>query len=70
MSYNLIKKSKLNVYSMVKNGTIAVVTLFGCGMFFVMKNIMIAFPIALTYTVMGRQNLQVKTINKIIKIII
>ena len=70
MRYNIAKKLNLNIYSMVKNGTIAVVTLLGCGIFFGVKNIMIAFPIALTSTVMGRQNLQVKTVNKIVKIII
>ncbi|CDM69020.1 putative membrane protein [Clostridium bornimense] len=70
MSHNIIKKSNINVYSMVKNGTIAVITLLGCGIFFGVKNIMIAFPIALTSTVMGRQNLQVKTVSKIIKIMI
>ena len=70
MSYNIIKKSNLNTYSMIKNGTIAVVTLLVCGIFFGVKNIMIAFPIALTSTVMGRQNLQVKTMNKIFKIIV
>lgn len=70
MRYNIAKKLNLNIYSMVKNGTIAVVTLLGCGIFFGVKNIMIAFPIALTSTVMGRQNLQVKTVSKIIKIMI
>lgn len=69
MVKNLIKKSKINVYSMVRHGSVAVITLFLVGMFFGVKNVMLAFPIALTSTVMGRQNFQVKTFNKAMTII-
>ena len=41
---------------MLKNGTVAVITMFGVWILFGVKNIMIAFPIALTSTVLGRQN--------------
>ncbi|MEW8993359.1 FUSC family protein [Clostridium sp.] len=69
--YNkLVKKFNINTYSMIKHGSVAVITLFGVGILFGVKNIMIAFPIALTSTVMGRQNFQVKTFNKAIKIIL
>ncbi|HBL07096.1 MAG TPA: hypothetical protein DDZ33_09275, partial [Clostridium sp.] len=69
--YNkLVKKFNINTYSMIKHGSVAVITLFGVGILFGIKNIMIAFPIALTSTVMGRQNFQVKTYNKAIKIIL
>ncbi|WP_346935002.1 FUSC family protein [Clostridium sp.] len=69
--YNkLVKKFNMNTYSMIKHGSVAVITLFGVGILFGVKNIMIAFPIALTSTVMGRQNFQVKTFNKAIKIIL
>ncbi|MBE6059178.1 MAG: FUSC family protein [Clostridium sulfidigenes] len=69
--YNkLVKKFNINTYSMIKHGSVAVITLFGVGILFGIKNIMIAFPIALTSTVMGRQNFHVKTFNKAIKIIL
>lgn len=66
----LVKKFNINIHSMLKHGSVAVITLFGVGILFGVKNIMIAFPIALTSTVMGRQNFQVKTFSKAIKIII
>jgi uncharacterized membrane protein YgaE (UPF0421/DUF939 family) len=66
----LVKKFNINTYSMLKHGSVAVITLFGVGVLFGVKNIMIAFPIALTSTVMSRQNFQVKTFNKAIKIIL
>ncbi|WP_346930044.1 FUSC family protein [Clostridium sp.] len=69
--YNkLVKKFNINTYSMIKHGSVAIITLFGVGILFGVKNIMIAFPIALTSAVMGRQNFQVKTFNKAIKIIL
>lgn len=55
---------------MLRNGTVAVITLFGIGYFFGAKNMMLAFPIALTSTVLGRQNFYVKTLSKIITILI
>ncbi|MBC5627065.1 FUSC family protein [Clostridium sp. NSJ-49] len=55
---------------MLKNGTIAVLTMFGVGILFGEKNIMLAFPIALTSAVLGRQNFKVKTFNKTIRIIL
>ena len=61
MLKSLIKKYNDNVYSMLKNGTVAVITMFGVWILFGIKNIMIAFPIALTSTVLGRQNFYVKT---------
>lgn len=66
----LVKKFNINIHSMLKHGSVAVITLFGVGILFGVKNIMIAFPIALTSTVMGRQNFQVRTFSKAIKIII
>jgi len=66
----LAKKFNINTYSMLKHGSVAVITLFGVGILFGVKNIMIAFPIALTSKVMGRQNFQVKTFSKAIKIIL
>ena len=62
-------KYKLNVDSMIKNGSVAVITMLGVGIIFGMENIMIAFPIALTSTVLGRQNFYVKPISKVINII-
>lgn len=70
MFENLIKKSKLNVHSMIRHGSVAVITLFSVGILFGPKNVMLAFPIALTSTVMGRQNFQVKTMSKALTIII
>ena len=67
---SLIKKYNVNVYSMLKNGTVAVITMFGVWILFGIKNIMIAFPIALTSTVLGRQNFYVKTFYKVIWLII
>lgn len=69
MINNIIKKSNINIYSMLKHGTVAVITLVGISLLFGVKNIMLAFPIALTSAVLGRQNLQIKTTNKIVKII-
>lgn len=60
----------INTYSMLKNGTIAVLTMFGVWILFGEKNIMIAFPIALTSAVLGRQNFKVKTFDKTIRIIL
>ena len=51
-----VKKYNLNITSMIRNGTVAVITMAGVGVLFGVKNIMIAFPIALTSTVIGRQN--------------
>ncbi|OSA89083.1 UNVERIFIED_ORG: hypothetical protein B2H98_16645 [Clostridium botulinum] len=66
----IINKYHINVYSMLKHGTVAVITMFGVGLLFGIKNIMLAFPIALTSTVLSRQNLQVKTTSKILKLIV
>lgn len=60
----------INTYGMLKNGTIAVFTMFGIGILFGQNNIMISFPIALTAAVLGRQNFNVKTFNKTINIIL
>lgn len=68
MMKNYIKKINLNIYSMIKHGSVAVATLFIVGTFFGTKNVMLAFPIALTSTVMGRQNLEVKTLNKALRL--
>lgn len=68
MFEGLIKKTQLNVHSMLRHGSVAVVTLFVVGTLFGIKNVMMVFPIAMTSTVMGRQNFHVKTINKALKI--
>lgn len=60
----------INIYGMLKNGTIAVLTMFGVGILFGEKNIMLAFPIALTSAVLGRQNFKVKTLNKTLGIVL
>ena len=65
-----LKKYNVNVYSMLKNGTVAVITMFGVWILFGLKNIMIAFPIALTSKVVVRQNFYVKTFYKVIWLII
>lgn len=70
MVQELIKKSKLNVHSMLRHGSVAVITLFSVGILFGAKNAMLAFPIALTSTVMGRQNFHVKTSSKVMRIIL
>ncbi|MGG7177768.1 FUSC family protein [Clostridium paraputrificum] len=69
MFNKLISKFKINKYSMIKHGTVAFITMFGVGMFFGVKNIMIAFPIAITSAVMSRQNFQVKKTSKVFRII-
>ncbi|MBW6408669.1 FUSC family protein [Clostridium weizhouense] len=66
----IVKKYKINIYSMLKHGSVAVITMLGVRILFGIKNIMLAFPIALTSTVLGRQNLQIKTFNKILRIIV
>ena len=66
----LIKKYNMNVTSMIRNGTVAVITMMGVGILFGVKNIMIAFPIALTSTVIGRQNFYVKPFSRIGRILI
>lgn len=70
MIEDIIKKYNLNVISMIRNGTVALITMIGVGILFGVKNIMIAFPIALTSTVIGRQNFYIKPFNKIRKILI
>ena len=47
MLKSLIKKYNVNVYSMLKNGTVAVITMFGVWILFGVKNIMIAFTMSL-----------------------
>ena len=66
----IIRKYNMNVTSMIRNGTVAVITMSGVAILFGMKNIMIAFPIALTSTVIGRQNFYVKPINRVIRILL
>lgn len=68
MMKKFIRKINLNPYAMIKHGTVAVATLFIVGTLFGTKNVMLAFPIALTSTVMGRQNFQVKTFNKALRL--
>lgn len=65
----VISKSKINVHSMIRHGSVAVITLFIVGMLFGVKNVMLVFPIALTSAVMGRQNFHVKTMSKSLRII-
>lgn len=66
----LIKKYNINVQGMIRNGTVAVITMFGVGILFGVKNIMIAFPIALTSTVIGRQNFYVKPFSRVGRILL
>lgn len=68
MFQRIVKKYNMNVHGMLRNGTVAIVTMFGVVFLFGIKNIMLAFPIALTSTVLGRQNLYVKTFSKIFRI--
>lgn len=65
-----VKNINLNLYSMLRHGSVAVIVMFTTGIFFGAKNMMIAFPIALTSTVMGRQNFGVKTFSKAFRIIL
>ena len=65
-----VKSINLNLYSMLRHGSVAVIVMFTTGIFFGTKNMMIAFPIALTSTVMGRQNFGVKTFSKAFRIIL
>ena len=65
----LVGKYNLNVTSMIRNGTVAVITMLGVGILFGSKNVMLAFPIALTSTVIGRQNFYVKPLNRIVRIL-
>lgn len=60
----LIKKTKFNLHSSLRHGTVAIVMMILTIIFFGRENLMIAFPIALTSVVMGRQNLNVKTLSK------
>ena len=69
MIKNFIIKTKLNVSSMLRHGSVAVATLLIVAVLFGKENIMLAFPIALTSTVMGRQNFHVKTLSKALRII-
>lgn len=66
----IVRKYNINVSSMIRNGTVALVTMFGVGMLFGTKNVMIAFPIALTSTVIGRQNFYVKPVSRISRILL
>ena len=66
----IVKKYNINLTSMIRNGTVAVITMFGVGILFGNKNLMLAFPIALTSTVIGRQNFYVKPINRIVRILV
>lgn len=63
-------KIKMNKHSMMRNGTVAAITMLVVGILFGVKNIMIAFPIALTSTVLGRQNFLVKTFSKTMYILV
>lgn len=69
MIKNFIIKTRLNVSSMLRHGSVAVATLLIVAVLFGKENIMLAFPIALTSTVMGRQNFHVKTLSKALRII-
>lgn len=69
MIKNIINKSRLNISSMIRHGSVAVSTLLIVSVLFGKENIMLAFPIALTSTVMGRQNFHVKTLSKALRII-
>lgn len=60
----------MNVKSMAQHGTVAVLTMFGTWYLFGTKHIMLAFPIALTSAVLSRQNLRIKTLKKIVNILI
>lgn len=66
----IVRKYNINASSMIRNGTVALITMFGIGMLFGVKNVMIAFPIALTSTVIGRQNFYVKPISRISRIML
>lgn len=68
MFTKVVKKYNMNVHGMLRNGTVAVITMFGVSFLFGIKNIMLAFPIALTSTVLGRQNVYVKTFSKFLRI--
>lgn len=65
-----IRKYNINVTSMIRNGTVALITMFGVGVLFGVENIMIAFPIALTSTVIGRQNFYVKPFSRVSRILL
>lgn len=66
---NLIERLKVNKYSMFKHGTVAVICMFITWIFFGVKNIMIAFPIALTSSLLSRYNINVKPVQKYFKIV-
>ncbi|MBE6051132.1 MAG: hypothetical protein E7214_10905 [Clostridium sp.] len=57
-------KLMINKSNMIKNGTISIITMLLIGILFGKENIMIAFPVALTSAVIGRQNFKVKSLNK------
>lgn len=61
--------STLNVHSMLRHGSVAVITMFTVWLFFGSKNLMLAFPIALTSTVLSRQNMKVKPIYKYLEVL-
>lgn len=66
---NLLERLKVNKYSMFKHGTVAVICMFTTWIFFGVKNIMIAFPIALTSSLLSRYNINVKPVQKYFKIV-
>lgn len=66
----LIIKWNLNVESMMRHGTIAVVSLFMIGYVFGGVNVMLVFPIALTSLALSKQNIYVKTFKKTLKLIL
>ncbi len=66
----LIIKCNLNVESMMRHGTIAVVSMFIIGYIFGGVNVMLVFPIALTSLALSKQNIYVKTFKKTLRLVL
>ena len=65
-----ILKTNLNVRKMLRYGSVACISMFSIILFFGKNNAMLAFPIALTSITLSFENIRIKTIEKLIKLIL
>lgn len=62
--------TNINISSMLRHGSVGVITMFGIGLLFGEGNIMMAFPVALMSILLDKQNIHIKPFSKILRLII
>ena len=63
-------KEKIDVKDVFRKGTIGIAVTFIAGILFGKENMMIAFVIVLGASIYDKENLRVKTLNKMLKLIL